>query len=211
MSASTLSSDAHFWNKIAEKYAADPIKDEVAYEATLDRVRHWLKPDWKVLEIGCGTGNTAVKLAPSVLEYTGTDLSSEMIRMAEGRKAQVDLPGLSFHPAQAEAVTREGQFDAVLAFNLVHLVEEPAALLAQIRAQLPEGGMFLSKTPCLANKPWLKPLVWLAKALGKAPKTVHFLSPGALEAEMRSAGFEIVETGNYPQSPIGRFIAARAV
>ena len=55
---------------------------------------------------------------------------------------------------------------------------------------------------------WLRRM---AETRGVAVTFFDQTAPGALEAEMRSAGFEIVETGNYPQSPIGRFIAARAV
>jgi hypothetical protein len=42
---------------------------------------------------------------------------------------------------------------------------------------------------------------------GKAPD-FHFLSPGRLEQKIRQAGFEIVETGDYPKHPTRRFIVA---
>ena len=34
--------DARFWDRIARKYAADPIKDMDGYPRTLDRTRHYL-------------------------------------------------------------------------------------------------------------------------------------------------------------------------
>jgi ubiquinone/menaquinone biosynthesis C-methylase UbiE len=56
---------ARFWDRIARKYAADPIADMAGYEATLQRVQGLLSTEQDVLEIGCGTGTTALRLAPS--------------------------------------------------------------------------------------------------------------------------------------------------
>lgn len=58
--------EARFWDRIARKYASDPIKDTAGYERTLARTRELLTHTDTVLEIGCGTGTTALKLAPSV-------------------------------------------------------------------------------------------------------------------------------------------------
>jgi 2-polyprenyl-3-methyl-5-hydroxy-6-metoxy-1,4-benzoquinol methylase len=201
---------ATFWDKIADRYATQPIGNMAAYEATLDRVRHWLGPDMSVLEIGCGTGSTALLLAEGVARYLGTDLSGEMVRIANDKAT--GRPNLSFERAPAETVDASGQqFDAVLAFNLLHLVEDRGAVMAHIRNSVPEGGLFLSKTPCLSGKPWLHPLIWAMQLVGKAPKPVHFVSPAQLEAEITAAGFEVLETGGYPQRLPNHLVAARAV
>ena len=64
-----------FWDRIAPKYAKSPVRDQQAYEATLARTRSYLGAEDKVLELGCGTGSTALILADAVAEYTATDLS----------------------------------------------------------------------------------------------------------------------------------------
>lgn len=46
---------ARFWDRIARKYAADPIADMPGYEATLRRVQGLLSAEMNVLEIGCGS------------------------------------------------------------------------------------------------------------------------------------------------------------
>ena len=56
---SAAASQARFWDRIAPKYAADPIADLAGYEATLQRVQGLLSTQHDVLEIGCGTGSTA--------------------------------------------------------------------------------------------------------------------------------------------------------
>ena len=79
--------DARFWDRIARKYAADPIADMAGYERTLERTRHFLQSDHIVFELGCGTGTTALKLAPAVGRILATDVSSEMISIAREKAA----------------------------------------------------------------------------------------------------------------------------
>ncbi len=59
----STASDARFWDRISRKYAQDAIADQAGYERTLARTRERLPPDSRVLELGCGTGSTALRLA----------------------------------------------------------------------------------------------------------------------------------------------------
>ena len=53
-----MTQTASFWDKIAPKYAKDPISDQAAYDYTCERTQSYLKPGHRALEIGCGTGPT---------------------------------------------------------------------------------------------------------------------------------------------------------
>lgn len=198
-----------FWDGIAEKYAKQPIGNMEAYEATLERVRHWLRPDMAVMEIGCGTGTTALKLAGNAAHILGTDVSGEMVRIANEKA--VEVPNVTFDQSPAERAGAGQRFDTVLAFNLLHLVEDPAAVLAHVRGLLPQGGLFISKTPCLGGKPWFRPLIWALQKIGKAPGPVHSLRPGQIEEALRAAGFDVVESGGYPKKLPNWLVVARAV
>jgi SAM-dependent methyltransferase len=201
--------DTGFWDRVADRYAARPVGDEAAYAATLDRVRHWMRPDMAVLELGCGTGTTAAALAPAVHRLLGTDLSEGMLRVA--RKRADGLPDLTFEQAGALEAGVGRQFDMVMAFNLLHLLENRAAVLTAVRARLVAGGVFVSKTPCLGGKPWLRPVIAVLRLFDKVPPGIGFLRPARLEAEIAAAGFEIVETGDYPKSLPNHFVVARAI
>ena len=85
----------NFWDKIAPKYAKKPVADPAAYEAKLDRVRALLRAEDRVLEIGCGTGSTALTLAPNVAEITATDISGGMIAIAEDKHAAAGVENAS--------------------------------------------------------------------------------------------------------------------
>jgi len=81
-----------FWNRVAARYAARPLKDVAAYEALLGDVAGRLQPTDTVLEIGCGTGGTAIRLAPRVAHWLATDFSSEMVRIAQAKPGGDTVP-----------------------------------------------------------------------------------------------------------------------
>ena len=190
--------DARFWDRIARKYAADPIVDMVGYERTLERTRHYLQSDHIVFEFGCGTGTTAFKLAPVVGRIVATDVSSKMISIAREKAEGESHLNVAFEVATPEAAPwSDATFDVALGFNVLHLVAAREAALRGLHRLLKPGGLFISKTPCLRE---MNPLVRIAvpvmQLFGKAPYVV-FLSAEDLEREIAAAGFEIVERARH--------------
>ena len=196
-----------FWNRVARRYAGMSLRNPSAYEATLDRVRAHLGQEDRVLELGCGTGSTAALLAPSVGHYIATDFSTEMIAIA--REKQAETENLDFYVVQpGDGSLPEGPFDAVLAFNVLHLLPDRRGVLEEILGQLRSGGLFISKTPCLGGLyRVLQPVAAALRFFGKAPK-LGFLTQSSLQREVTDAGFRILEHGDYPARPPSRFIVA---
>lgn len=192
------SPDAQFWDRFARKYASDPIKDLAGYERTVERTRQLLSVRDTVLEVGCGTGTTALKLAPSVSRIVATDISAEMIAIAQEKAAAETITNVTFAVAPASGGQgAEGLYDAVLAFNVLHLIDDRAAALAEARRVLKPGGLFISKTPCLSEmNPLIRIAVPIARWLGKAP-SVSFFDAVRLETDIAHAGFTIVERARH--------------
>ena len=65
----SIASDARFWDRTSRKYAMGAIADQAGYERTLDRTHALLGSGDRVLELGCGTGTTALRLARDVQDY----------------------------------------------------------------------------------------------------------------------------------------------
>ncbi|KRR07644.1 ubiquinone biosynthesis protein UbiE [Bradyrhizobium jicamae] len=193
-----LVSDAQFWDRAARKYASDPIADMAGYERTLERTRHYLKGVEAAFEFGCGTGTTALKLAPSVGRIVATDVSGEMIAIAREKAKAEGCSNATFEVARPErAPWPDGSFDVAFGFNVLHLVAEREAALRGVHRLLRPGGLFISKTPCLKEMNSLLRLALpLMQLVGKAPY-VAFLSAEDLEREMSAAGFEIVERARH--------------
>lgn len=195
-----------FWNRFAERYAARQIKDVAAYEALIADAASRLTPDDTVLELGCGTGGTAIRLAPNVAQFIATDFSAEMIRIARAKPA----PGnLEFRVVDAEASFSSGPFDAICAFNVLHLVDDPARLFADIHDHLKPGGLLISKTWCFGDLS--RKLRFLFRAMGMVGlfPPAHRMTIEDLRTMIGAAGLEIIEQrvlGAYPQNP---YIVAR--
>ncbi len=207
-----MKNNASFWDKVAARYAKMPVRNETAYAETLDRTRAHLNPSDTILEIGCGTGTTALKLADAVQSIVATDLSGEMIAIAEGKLNSGGPSNVQFRKADIEADFIDGApFDVVLAFNLLHLLQDTALGVRHMRDLLKPGGLLISKTVCLADaNPIFRPIIWVMQKIGKAP-FLRILKVRDLEALITAEGFEILETGTYPAKPPNRFIVARKI
>ena len=203
-----MTADAAFWDKIAPKYAKQPISNVPADEATLTRVRAHLKASDRAIEFGAGTGSTALLLAPSVDRYLGTDISDGMMEIAEEKRQAEGVPSLRFAVGEVRDFSAE-DVTVALAFNLFHLVPDMEGDFRRIFDMLPSGGLFIQKTPALAKRWYLKFLIAPMKLFGKAPSRVRFISIDGLDHAVEAAGFEIIETGLYPPSAPSRFIVAR--
>lgn len=200
--------DAAFWNRIAEKYARDPIKDVAAYEATLARIAAHLRPEDRVLEIGCGTGGTARRLAPLVASVTATDISVEMIRIARTRQ-ETEGTTVRFEASPVGAPVEGAPFDVVCAFSVLHLTGDLTETLARVREKLRPGGLFIAKTPCLGDMSVaIRLVIPILRLFGRAPDVTSFTAQQLLAA-IRQAGFEIVEETTFGSDRHRRFTVAR--
>jgi ubiquinone/menaquinone biosynthesis C-methylase UbiE len=188
----STSADAEFWNREANKYAASRIADEGGYERTLERVRGLLGSNDRVLELGCGTGSTALRLAGGTATYVATDFSETMIAIAREKLAGAPIPQLSFRVAAARSLAGDERYDAVLGFNYLHLVDDLDGTLSAIHDLVEPGGLFVSKTACLADmNPLIRLAIPLMQRFGKAPH-VNVFSEVALKQAIHRAGFSIV-------------------
>ena len=205
-----MTTDAAFWDKVAAKYAARPVRNPTAYAETLAETIALLSPRDRVLELGCGTGTTALKLAPHVKTITGSDISGEMIAIAEGKRQAAGVVNAGFvtagiAPPEADALP----YDAVLAFNLLHLIEDLDGALAAIHAQVKPGGLFISKSGCIGEMTWVfRPLIRAMQLIGKAPY-VSVLKKPELEAAIARAGFDLEESRCFTGAPESLYVVAR--
>ena len=205
-----MQTSSQFWNKAAQKYAKMPIKDEQGYEATLEQTRSYLNKDDRVLEIGCGTGTTALKLSSYVSHITAIDYSNEMIEIAKAKAKDQQIENVEFIQSDLDTDQfSENSFDAILAFNLIHLLENPEQDIERLSKLLKPDGVFISKTAFLGERFNVYPLmVFVMRMIGKAPY-VKSLKTSQLEQMFQTQGYEIIDTKLYAKSPPIKFISAK--
>lgn len=199
-----------FWDRIAERYAKKPVGDEVAYQKKLAVTREYFRPGMGVLEIGCGTGSTAIAHAPYVRHIRATDISEKMIEIAKGKAEAAGVENIDFESCAVEDLDAEGEpVDVVLALSLLHLLEDKEAVIARIHDILRPGGIFVSNTVCLGDSmKWFRFVGPIGRWLGVFP-LVRIFTRSELESSLRGAGFHI----EYTWLPDRRvvFIVARRV
>lgn len=181
-----------FWDRIAERYAQQPIADEAAYQKKLAVTRTYLQPDWLVLEIGCGTGSTALLHAPYVKHIRAVDFAANMIAIAQGKAEAQNITNVTFEQANVDELDVPAQtLDAVLGLSILHLLEDKEAVIAKVYSMLKPGGIFVTSTACLGDTmPWFKLIASIGKFFGVFP-LVKVFTVQDLVASLTHAGFEI--------------------
>ena len=205
-----MSAENLFWDKLAERYAQQPIANLASYERKLDVTKSRLSPTDVILDIGCGTGSLALELSPHVAEVHALDFSGEMIKIGERKARDQKATNITFHQTTLEAAEgfQPGQFDGICAYNILHLVEDRADTLRRIFAYLRPGGFFISSTACLGESlvPY-SPILAVMRWLGKAPP-VRVFGAESLLRDIRETGFVDISTPDVAAKKIVAFVAA---
>ena len=168
----------------------------------------------RVLDIACGPGYFLLEAVSQGLVAVGMDNSGSMLRTAGarvGKKAFLVLGDAVALPFPA------GTFDAVNCSGLIEYLQEPLALLREIRRVLKPGGRALvSSTNRLSPALALSPLIDVVRNFEIARRVIRalrlpfdemalrerrfrltFHTPAKFAALLRQAGFENTEMHYY--------------
>ena len=187
-----MDNSTKFWDKIAERYSKQPIADEAAYQKKLQVTREYLQPDSSVLEIGCGTGSTAIAHAPYVKNIRAIDFSSKMIEIAVSKAKANNVENITFEQSTIDNISLSSEtFDVVLGLSILHLLDNWKEVIAQVYKILSPGGVFITSTACLGDTmKFFKFIAPIGKFLGLMPNVLVFTTK-ELEDSLTDAGFEI--------------------
>jgi len=153
------------------------------------------------LDIGCGTGTQCSDLASDVKQVTGIDISDKLLTIAEQRITACKLENVKFICISLfDEDFQSESFDMVMAFYVLHFIEDINAVFSHIHDLLNPGGLFVFEVACLGvkNKTTGKFLrfIW---HLGFIPK-INLLTTEQLEPALDQAGFNLVEKLMFSQS-----------
>lgn len=125
-----FSAAASRWDRLREELFG-PRAAAPALAALLD-------PRWVVGDLGCGTGEVTLALAPFVAEVVAVDAAREMLETARSRVAH--QANVSFHCAELEALPLDpGTLDAAVIALVLHHVADPGRVVAEARRVLRPG------------------------------------------------------------------------
>lgn len=181
-----------FWDKIAERYSKQPIADEAAYQKKLQVTREYFRSDMEVLEIGCGTGSTAIDHAPYVKHIEAIDISSKMIKIAQEKADAKNIENITFKHLTIDEFSIPNQtLDVVLGLSIMHLLANKEEVIDKVHKMLKPGGVFVTSTACIGDTmKFFKVIAPIGKFFSLMP-LVKVFTTKELEDSLTYADFEI--------------------
>ncbi len=205
-----------FWDMMSnnfDKEAKDNGREQL-HVKTIENAKKYLNIGDTVLDCGCATGRKTIEIAGHVKKVHGIDISSKMIEAAKRKVAERKIENIDF--AQAiifdERYKRES-FDVILAFNVLHLLEDTQKVMQRINELLKPGGLMISSTVCMGKKKsFLTIVLPLLTKIGVIP-SMRFFKASELEDSIADERFQIIETNslNNLGSVPSQFIIAKKI
>jgi phosphatidylethanolamine/phosphatidyl-N-methylethanolamine N-methyltransferase len=145
--------ERRFWDRFAIFY--DSFIDKVfrkTYKAILENIDSDLNLSHNVLEIGTGTGIIPFSIYSKVSSIIATDISPEMIRIANQKLKKSEIKNVDFQIQDSYNLTfPDKSFDIVIASNLFHLLYEPEKPIKEIKRVMKDNGIFIAPTLCVGE------------------------------------------------------------
>ncbi len=206
-----------FWDKIADKYDKAEESFEPVHTKVIENTKKYLNGSEVVLDYGCATGTKAFELAGHVKKIQGIDISSKMIEIAKKRSASSNTQDIDFVKTTIfdERFAKES-FDVILAFAILHAIENNPGVLKRIATLLKPGGLFISATPCLkermafSNKFQMYFYLLLSKA-GLIPVNLNRFNFNEVDRLIADGNFQIIEAEKMFCKMSSYFIAAKKI
>jgi 2-polyprenyl-3-methyl-5-hydroxy-6-metoxy-1,4-benzoquinol methylase len=194
--------DEKFWDRIASKF--DKIEaNDIAYKIFIEKARSYLNANDTVLDFGCGTGLICNEIAENVGFIQAIDISAKMIDICKFKASERKIKNIDFERTTIfDEKFKAGSFDAIIAFNIFHLLEEPQKYFQRINQILKPGGLIISSTPCMSEAILLNSVLKVFSFIGLTPKLNSFTS-SEMEHMLLNESFKTVELNKIkPKSPI---------
>ena len=149
----TVKSESNRFQSDAGKYAAylETPEGRLRLDLTFANLQEFLGPakhSLRALDLGCGTGATAIRLARLGIHVTLLDSSPAMLDLAQSAAQKVGVAEkITLQPGDAARLADlfpTGLFDVVLCHNLLEYVDDPHAVLCGVTRVMRDSSSILS-------------------------------------------------------------------
>lgn len=109
----------------------------------------WIKKGDYVLDIGCGNGQRAVKIANVVNKVTGFDIDPKNIDLAKKESVQLNIKNIKFYIGDAEKRFNfdNESFDVVFFCDVIEHLNNDINALSEVHRVLKKNGVLLLVAP----------------------------------------------------------------
>lgn len=135
-----------FWDNVAWVYDVFAnVINRKTNRALCAAVEGLIAPEDEVLECACGTGLLTGVMAPRCKSIVATDFSEKMLKRAEKKYGK--FGNVTFEQADIMQLTYpDERFDAVVAANVIHLLDKPYQALRELDRVCRSGGRLIIPT-----------------------------------------------------------------
>lgn len=139
--------ETNYWDKKASDYDNHLKKSENAYLKIIELIKHESSETQTILDIGTGTGEIPIALSDNVEKIIATDLSQEMINIANLKIKKLNINNITFQVQDCYNLGyNDEMFDIIIASNLLHLLDKPEQFLNSIKRLLKKNGKLIVPT-----------------------------------------------------------------
>ena len=205
-----------FWDKQATRYDKGEKHYAQFYEDIIARTGKYLGLSDNVLDFGCATGTKTLELAKKVNHIHGLDISAGMIREATRKKDESMITNASFSQGTIfSAGLEKASFDAVVAYAVIHLLDDKENVIRSIHELLKPGGLFISTTACLKDRMNLINRLDVTSylflnSMGLFPLHLNLFRHADVEKLIEAQNFQIIEAEKVFNGMTASFIVARS-
>lgn len=159
-----------FWDRISSLYDLfENVYNRKVYNGTGQKVAELIDHSDDVLECACGTGAISQYISPKCRKLVATDFSEGMLKQA--RKKCSVYQNIVIEKADITHLDYPDQsFDKAVAGNVIHLLPQPEAALAELERVVKTGGKIIIPTYINMSKGTGRIAVRFIKVLGASFK-----------------------------------------
>ena len=184
-----------FWDKQAKDFTDHEQHTRLSENKDFITTLKYLNIDDTVLDYGCATGIISNAIADKVKEIHGIDISSKMIEIAKIKASERNIENIHYtHATIYDERYKKETLDVILAFRILHMLEDVEAVVRRINELLKPGGTFISVSACMGDKKTLLSiLVFLASKMRLVPQHISMFKLPELQGIITGGGFHILE------------------
>lgn len=189
---SAKKSDVAFWDRTAFAYDFAMRKGDEGVAQAAAFAASFMESTDIVLDAACGTGAFACAIAHEVEFVAACDLSTKMLAQARAKVKKLGIDNIGFAASDITALDFDDDtFDAAIAGNVLHLLDDPQAAIDDLVRVVKPGGIIVAPNYFVNGKPADKRFVKAAETIGFPLKSdwgrKDFL------AFLEQSGLEIIE------------------
>ena len=184
---------AEYYDRQSQHYV-ELVRDQSAYRREISRrelafVLKHLKPNAKVLEIGCGPGFFTRELVKRAESVMATDISEKMVNALQKRVSASNLSTMCVDVYDLDKVPHYGEYDTVVCMRALCHVDDAGRGLSKLRGAIhPQGNVIFD----LLND--FSYIHFGRKLLGRPLRHTKYYPVKTMRKLIEQAGFEVTDS-----------------